>query len=174
MVISTPKGRSARRQPASATGLRVSEYEASMENHQVQPYGLPNAASSYAYNLQHRLDLCFMHRPRPKPRNFINMIRIEDYQEGSVHTVQEGDSSSLSGIASKASVHTKLQHHEDDGTKYDLDLPDHAPGFSEFPSFPPRRGDLIHVVSNDEPPAVGETEQERTAREACNIDRFNR
>ena len=27
---------------------------------------------------------------------------------------------------------------------------------------------------NDEPPAVGKTEQERTAREARNIDRFNR
>ena len=32
---------------------------------------------------------------------------------------------------------------------------------------------MIHVVSNDEPPAVGETEQERTAREAHNIDWFN-
>ena len=33
---------------------------------------------------------------------------------------------------------------------------------------------MINVVSNDEPPAVGETEQERIAREARNIDRFNR
>jgi hypothetical protein len=33
---------------------------------------------------------------------------------------------------------------------------------------------LINVVSNDEPPTVGEIEQERIAREACNIDRFNR
>ena len=32
---------------------------------------------------------------------------------------------------------------------------------------------MIHVVSNDEPPAVGETEQERTACKARNIDRFN-
>ena len=32
---------------------------------------------------------------------------------------------------------------------------------------------MIHVVSNDEPPAVGETEQERTVREARNIDLFN-
>ena len=56
---------------------------------------------------------------------------------------------------------------------FDLDLPDHALGFPQFPSFPPRQGDLIHVVSNDEPPAVGETEQERLAREARNIDRFN-
>ena len=101
------------------------------------------------------------------------MIQIEDYQEGSVHTVQEGDPSSSSGTASNASVHTELQHHKDEGVKYDLDIPDHAPGFSQFPSFPPRRGDLIHVVSNDEPPAVGKTEQERTAREARNIDWFN-
>ena len=111
-------------------GLRLSEYEASTENCQVQPYGLRNAASSYAYNLQCRLDLCFMHRPQPKPRNFINMIQIEDYQEGSVHTVQEGDSSSSSSTASNASVHTELQHHEDEGVKYDLDIPDHALGFS--------------------------------------------
>ena len=33
---------------------------------------------------------------------------------------------------------------------------------------------MINVVSNDEPPAVGETEQERLARETHNIDRFNR
>ena len=33
---------------------------------------------------------------------------------------------------------------------------------------------MINVVSNDEPSAVGETEQERLAREACNIDRLNR
>ena len=32
---------------------------------------------------------------------------------------------------------------------------------------------MINVVSNDEPPAVGETEQERLARKARNIDRFN-
>ena len=33
---------------------------------------------------------------------------------------------------------------------------------------------MINVVSNDEPPAVGETKQERLAREARNIDRLNR
>ena len=138
MVISTPEGRSARRRPASVTGLRLSEYKASTENYQAQPYGLQNAASNYAYNIQRCSDLCVIHRPRPKPRNFVNMIRIEDYQEGSVHTVQEGDSSSSSGIASNASVHTELQRHEDEGAQYDLDLPDHAPGFPQFPSFPPR------------------------------------
>ena len=33
---------------------------------------------------------------------------------------------------------------------------------------------MINVVSNDEPLVVGKTEQERLAREAHNIDRFNR
>ena len=89
-------------------GLRLSEYEASMENYQAQPYGLRNAASNYAYNIQRCSDLCFVHQPRPRPSNFVNMIRIEDYQEGSIHTVQEGDSSSSSSIASNASVHTEL------------------------------------------------------------------
>ena len=32
---------------------------------------------------------------------------------------------------------------------------------------------MINVVSNDKPPAVGETKQERIAHEARNIDRFN-
>ena len=56
------------------------------------------------------------------------MVRIEEYQEGSVHTVQEGGSSSLSDITSNGSVHTELQHH-DNGVEYDLDIPDHAMGF---------------------------------------------
>ena len=33
---------------------------------------------------------------------------------------------------------------------------------------------MINVVSNDEPPAVDETKQERLACEARNIDQFNR
>ena len=41
------------------------------------------------------------------------MVRIEDYQEGSVHIVQEGGSSSSSGITSNASVRTELQHRTD-------------------------------------------------------------
>ena len=102
-----------------------------MENYQAQPYGL---------------------------RNFVNMVQIEEYQEGSVHTVQEGGSSSPSSTAFNSSIHTELQHHDNEGVEYDLDILDHAPGFPRFLSFPPRRGDLINVVSNDEPPAVGETE----------------
>ena len=33
---------------------------------------------------------------------------------------------------------------------------------------------MINVVSNDEPPVASETEQERLARKARNIDRLNR
>ena len=33
---------------------------------------------------------------------------------------------------------------------------------------------MINVISNDKPPVVGKIEQKRLAREACNIDRFNR
>ena len=83
-------------------GLRLSKYKASMENYQPQPYG---------------------------QRNFVNMVQIEDYQEGSVHIVQEGGSSSSFGIASNASIHTELQHHDDEGVEYDLDILDHALGF---------------------------------------------
>ena len=60
VVTSTPEGRSVRRRSAPATGLRLSECEALMENYQAQPYGL---------------------------RNFINMVQIEENQEGSIHTV---------------------------------------------------------------------------------------
>ena len=91
------------------------------------------------------------------------MVRIEEYQEGSIRTVQEGGSSSPSSTASNVSIHTELQLRDDEEVDYDLDIPDHPPRFPRFPSFPPRRGDLINVVSNDEPPAVGKTEQERLA-----------
>ena len=40
VVISTPEGRSARRRPVFVMGLQLSEYEASTERHQAQPYGL--------------------------------------------------------------------------------------------------------------------------------------
>ena len=40
VVTSTPEGRSVHRRSAPATGLRLSECEALMENYQAQPYGL--------------------------------------------------------------------------------------------------------------------------------------
>ena len=102
------------------------------------------------------------------------MVRIEEYQEGSVHIVQEGGSSSPSSTASNGSIHTELQLRDDEEVEYDLDIPDHPPGFPRFPSFISRQGGLINVVSNDKPPVVGITEQERQACEARNIDWLNR
>ena len=74
-----------------------------MENYQAQPYDL---------------------------RNFVNMVWIEEYQEGSVHTVQEGSSSSPSNITSNGSIHTELQLRDDEEVDYDLDIPDRPLGFS--------------------------------------------
>ena len=144
--MSTPEGRAIRHRSAPATGLRLSECEALMENYQAQPYGLRNTASNYAYNIQRCSDLCFIHRPRPKPRNFINMVRIEEYQEGSVHTVQEGGSSSPSSIASNGSIHTELQLRDDEEVEYDLDIPDRPPGVPMIPILPTkvRRPDQCH------------------------------
>ena len=101
--MSTPEGRSVRRRPALATGLRLPECEALMENYQAQPYGL---------------------------RNFVNMVQIEEYHEGSVHTVQKGGSSSPSSTASNGSIHTKLQLRNNEEFDYDLDIPDRPLGFS--------------------------------------------
>ena len=84
-------------------GLRLSECEALMENYQAQPYGL---------------------------RNFVNMVRIEEYHEGLAHIVQEGSSSSWSSTASNGSIHTELQLCDDEEVDYDLDIPDRPLGFS--------------------------------------------
>ena len=92
-----------------------------MENYQAQPYDLWNTASNYAYNIQRCSDLCFIHRPRPKTRNFVNMVQIQEYQEGSDHTVQEGGSSSPSSTASNGSIHTELRLHDNEEVEYDLD-----------------------------------------------------
>ena len=58
------------------------------------------------------------------------MVQIEEYQEGSVHTVQEGGSSSPSSTASNGSIHTELQLRDDEEVNYDLDIPDLPLGFS--------------------------------------------
>ena len=70
VVTSTPEGRSVHRRPAPATGLWLSEYKTSMENYQAQPYGLRNTASNYVYSMQ---------RSWPRPRNFINMVQIDEF-----------------------------------------------------------------------------------------------
>ena len=74
------------------------------------------------------------------------------------------DDKATSTNSSTGSVPTEVLHSEDED--YDLDLPPYPPGFSCFPIFPPRRGDLIFNVSNDEPVVNSETDKQRQQRRA--------
>jgi hypothetical protein len=104
----------------------------------------------------HVSDLYFLDIPRPPPGKAINMIGIRELNEGSVHTLPEdGDSST----GSTHSIHTEAKHLDHD--EYDLDPLPHPPGFSPIPRFPPRRGDMVLNVSNDEPLVMGETDEQR-------------
>jgi len=74
--------------------------------------------------------------------------------------------------SSAGSVPTEVINSEDED--YDLDLPPYPPGFSRFPVFPPRRGDLVFNVSNDEPVVEGETDEQKQLREQRNANRARR
>jgi len=74
--------------------------------------------------------------------------------------------------SSTGSVPTEVINSEDED--YDLDLPPYPPGFSRFPVFPPRRGDLVFNVTNDEPVVDGETDEQSQLREQRNADRARR
>jgi hypothetical protein len=84
------------------------------------------------------------------------MVGIREYHEGLVHILPEDGNSST---GSTRSVHTEAQHLKDN--KYDLDPLPHTMGFSPISRFPPRRGDMVLNVSNDEPAVVGETDEQR-------------
>ena len=85
----------------------------------------------------------------------------------SIRTLPEDKTNNTN--SSTGSVPTEVLHPEDED--YDLDLPPYPPGFSRFPVFPPRRGDLVFNVSNDEPVVDGETDEQRQQREQRNADR---
>jgi len=70
--------------------------------------------------------------------------------------------------SSTGSVPTEVINSEDEDSN--LDLPPYPPGFSRFPVFPPRWGDLIFNVSNDEPIVDGETDEQKQLREQRNAD----
>jgi hypothetical protein len=72
-----------------------------------------------------------------------------------IHFPEDGDSST----GSTRSVHTKAEHLKDDG--YDLDPLPYPPSFSLILRFPPRRGDMVLNVNNDEPIVEGETDKQR-------------
>jgi hypothetical protein len=116
----------------------------------------------------HVSDLYFLDIPRPSPGNTINMVRVWEHHEGSIHTLPEdGDSNTRS----TCSVHTKVEHLDDE---YDLDPLTYHPGFPQIPRFPPRCGDMVLSISNDEPAVVGETDEQRQLCEQRNTDRAER
>jgi len=94
--------------------------------------------------------------------HFVNMVSID--------TLPDDKSSSTN--FSTGSVPTEVLHPEDEDCN--LDLPPYPPRFSRFPIFPPRRGDLVLNVSNDEPVVEGKTDEQRQQREQRNADRAQR
>jgi hypothetical protein len=149
-----------------------------MEDCLALPYDLKNAASEYAYRTpylfmgpmerDHVSDLYFLDIPQPSPGNAVNMVRVREHREGSVHTLPEDGNSST---GSTRSVHTQVEHLDDE---YDLDPLPYPPGFSPIPRFPPRRGNMVLNVSNNELAIVGETDEQRQLREQRNADRAER
>ena len=51
-----------------------------------------------------------------------------------------------------------------------MNFPPYPLGFPRFSVFPPRQGDLVLNVSNDEPAPDGEIDDQRQQREQCNAD----
>jgi hypothetical protein len=99
----------------------------------------------------HVSDLYFLDILRPPPGNVINMVSIQKYHEGSVHTLPED------GDSSTGSVRTETQHLEDD--KHGLNPLPYPSSFSLIQRFPPRHGNMVLNVSNDEPAVMGETDE---------------
>ena len=99
---------------------------------------------------------------RRTARHFVNMVSIRTLPEDMTNSTN----------SSTSSIPTEVLHPEDED--YDLDLPPYPSGFSRFPVFPPRRGDLVFSVSNDEPVVDGETDEQRQQREQRNTDRAQR
>jgi hypothetical protein len=86
-----------------------------------------------------------------------------------IHTTQtDSRLSSGSNTASDENTQTMVLHHVSSGDEEML----HPPGFPRITAFLPRRGAMINVVSQDEdPPAGGETDQQRRERQQRNADR---
>jgi len=124
------------------------------------PHGLSNAADQFSLHtnsLFGKMGLSPGQTCRPA-RHFVNMVSIRILP----------DDKATSTNSSTGSVPIEVFDPKDED--YDLDLPPYPPGFSRFPVFPPRRGDLVFKVSNDEPVVDGETNEQRQQREQRNAD----
>jgi len=144
-ITSTPSGRSVKLEADPEQGY---------------PCGLNNSASLNSRHIQslfNKAGWSPMWSGRPA-HHYVNMVTIRELRDG------QASSTNLS----TGSVPTEVINSEDED--YDLDLPPYPPGFSRFPVFPPRRGDLIFNVSADEPVVDGETDEQRQPREQRNAD----
>jgi hypothetical protein len=178
VVTATPQGHMVCLRPIPTPGLRLSEYQVLTEDCQAFPYGLKNAASEYAYRTPHLFvspmerdhvtDLYFLDIPRPPPGNAVNMVDIREHNEDTIHKLPEEGNSS---IGSTRSVHTKAKHLDHD--EYDLDPLPHPSGFSPILRFPPRCGDMVLNVNNDEPPVAGDIDEQRRLHEQRNTDHIS-
>ena len=145
-ITSTPSGRSV-------------ELKADLD--QGSPYGLNNSAVYYSRHVQSLFNGAgWLPKRSSRPaRHYVNMVTIRELPDG-----QASSKNSSTG-----SVPTEVINSEDED--YDLDLPPYPPGFSRFPIFPPRRGDLVFNVNGDESVVDGETDEQRQLREQRNADR---
>jgi hypothetical protein len=145
-ITSTPTGRSV---------------ELNADPDQISPYGLNNLSDHYSRHIQSLFNRASW-SPRQNnraARHYVNMVSIQVLPND-----QASSTNSRTG-----SIPTKVINFEDED--YDLDLPPYPLGFSRFPVFPPRRGDLIFNVSNDEPVVDGETDEQKQLHEQrnCNV-----
>jgi hypothetical protein len=83
------------------------------------------------------------------------MIKVQEHREGSIHTLSEDDDSST---RSTRFVHTEVEHLDDE---YDLAPLLYPLGLPPIPRFPPRHGNMVLNVSNDEPSVTRETNDQR-------------
>jgi hypothetical protein len=154
MITVTPEGQTVHYRLVPTTGLRLRDYEALMEHSNTYPYGLVNMVSEYTSRIPHLfidlaerdhvLDLCLIDLPEPDyPAPTINVVEIRQIRGHLLSTILEESTRST----------------ESHGTSYTCILID--PYGQEFLAFPPSFGGTIFVVSNDEPPRDGETNQER-------------
>jgi hypothetical protein len=90
----------------------------------------------------------------------------------SIHTTHTNSRlSPRSSTASDENTQTMVLHHVSSSDEETL----HPSGFPRILAFPPKRGTMINVVSQDEdPPAGGETNQQRRERQQRNADQAQR
>ena len=128
------------------------------------PHGLSNAADQFSRHTQSlfgKMGLS-LSQTRRTARHFVNIVFIRTLPEDKTDNTN----------SSTGSVPTEDLHPEDE--YYDLDLPPYPSGFSRISVFPPRRGDLVFNVSNDEPVVDGKTDEQRQQHEQRNADRAQR